>query len=132
MPRRAASPAPSETEIDIFGSLYPGEEDGDSYPQGELDVDGILNAPDGDNGDDEAFIALQQAASYRKASNLKGRTVKKGGGFQAMGATAPHYCCVTVTNDNSRPQCQLTQGNHAQGILGTDADSEEDHPVSAR
>ncbi|KFA71521.1 hypothetical protein S40288_08632 [Stachybotrys chartarum IBT 40288] len=95
MPRRAASPAPSETEIDIFGSLYPGEEDGDSYPQGELDVDGILNAPDGDNGDDEAFIALQQAASYRKASNLKGRTVKKGGGFQAMGLNANLLKAIT-------------------------------------
>ena len=28
-------------------------------------------------------IAAQQAASNRKGSNLKGRTVRKGGGFQA-------------------------------------------------
>lgn len=40
------------------------------------------------DGDDESFIAAQQAASNRKASNLKGRTVKKGGGFQAMGTLA--------------------------------------------
>lgn len=37
------------------------------------------------DGDDESFIAAQQAASNRKSSNLKGRTVRKGGGFQAMG-----------------------------------------------
>jgi ATP-dependent RNA helicase DDX54/DBP10 len=92
MHRRAASPAPSEPEVDILGSLYPG--DGDVSGQGmdvdgDLDFDGILNARDaGDDEDDEAFIALQQAASYRKASNLKGRTVKKGGGFQAMGMFA--------------------------------------------
>jgi len=48
-----------------------------------------LNGPEPGNDDtDEAFIALQQAASFRKTSNLKGRTVKKGGGFQAMGKEA--------------------------------------------
>ncbi|KAI9889136.1 MAG: ATP-dependent RNA helicase dbp10 [Vezdaea aestivalis] len=34
---------------------------------------------------DEEYIAAQQAASNRKASNVKGKSVKKGGGFQAMG-----------------------------------------------
>jgi ATP-dependent RNA helicase DDX54/DBP10 len=48
-----------------------------------LDAGGILDL-DSDDGD-EAFIAAQQAASNRKASNLKGKSVKKGGGFQAMG-----------------------------------------------
>lgn len=89
MPRRAASPAASEPELDILGSLYPGDDAGHGAPVdgGDLDLDGILNAPDpADDGGDEAFIALQQAASYRKSSNLKGRSVKKGGGFQAMGA----------------------------------------------
>ncbi|KAI9171054.1 ATP-dependent RNA helicase DBP10 [Paramyrothecium foliicola] len=92
MHRRAASPALSEQEVDIFGSLYPGDGDGANYAADvdqDLDFDGILNAPDpADDGGDEAFIALQQAASYRKAGNLKGRTVKKGGGFQAMGLNA--------------------------------------------
>ncbi|KAH6607595.1 atp-dependent rna helicase dbp10 [Trichoderma cornu-damae] len=89
--RRAASPAPSEAELDILDSLYPGEGEveGDQGGQGEdgLDFDGFFAAPSAGDGeeDDEAFIALRQAASYRKASNLKGRTVKKGGGFQAMG-----------------------------------------------
>lgn len=87
--RRAASPAASEPELDILDSLYPGEdEEGPQHIANgdDLDFDGIFNAPTGDDDEgDEAFIALQQAASFRKASNLKGRTVKKGGGFQAMG-----------------------------------------------
>ncbi|RDA86091.1 hypothetical protein CP532_1135 [Ophiocordyceps camponoti-leonardi (nom. inval.)] len=93
MPRRtAASPSPSDAELDIFDSLYPGEEEGApaAVPGQELDLDDILNVGAADNDDDgedddETFIGLRQAASYRKASNLKGRTVKKGGGFQAMG-----------------------------------------------
>ncbi|RCI14020.1 hypothetical protein L249_8051 [Ophiocordyceps polyrhachis-furcata BCC 54312] len=90
MPRRtAASPAPSDAELDILDSLYPLEEGAGpaAVPGQELDLDDILNvgAADDDDDDDETFIGLRQAASYRKASNLKGRTVKKGGGFQAMG-----------------------------------------------
>ena len=91
MPRRAVSPARSEPELDILDSLYPGDDQdaaGGAAAGNELDIDGILDGPlAADDGDDEAFIALQQAASYRKASNLKGKTVKKGGGFQAMGET---------------------------------------------
>lgn len=45
-----------------------------------------LNDPEG-SGDDAAFISKRQAAYNRKSSTLKGRTVKKGGGFQAMGIT---------------------------------------------
>ncbi len=90
MPRRAASPAASEPELDILSSLYPGDDASDKQNgQGDadFDFDGLMNGTaevDDDDGD-EAFIALKQAASFRKASNLKGRTVKKGGGFQAMG-----------------------------------------------
>lgn len=60
-------------------------EQGDAFGHtiGDLDA-GTFNFIDED-GDDDSFIAARQAASNRKASNLKGRTVKKGGGFQAMG-----------------------------------------------
>ncbi|KAH7160877.1 P-loop containing nucleoside triphosphate hydrolase protein [Dactylonectria macrodidyma] len=89
MRQRGGSPTPSEGEVDIIGSLYPGDDDngGKNGPSGaDLDFDGFLHGPEPGNDDgDEAFIALQQAASFRKATNLKGRTVKKGGGFQAMG-----------------------------------------------
>ncbi|KAH7328328.1 DEAD/DEAH box helicase [Stachybotrys elegans] len=99
MPRRP-SPTPSDPEIDILGSLYPGDDDvEDRYNGGaggnEFGVDDILDAPNGDGEEDEAFIALQQAAFNRKASNLKGRTVKKGGGFQAMGLNANLLKAIT-------------------------------------
>lgn len=87
-PRRAASPATSEQELDILDSLYPGDDgNGDqTHSAGhQVDFDDILDDAQGGDDGDEAFIALQQAASYRKNTNLKGRTVKKGGGFQAMG-----------------------------------------------
>lgn len=93
---RAVSPAVSENEVDILGSLFAddsgfangkietgGPQDGFGFDAGEL-----LEAQDGEGDDgDEAFIALKQAASFRKSSNLKGKTVKKGGGFQAMGSS---------------------------------------------
>ncbi|KAJ8116674.1 hypothetical protein ONZ43_g4389 [Nemania bipapillata] len=91
---RAASPALSENEVDILGSLLT---DGDERPhaktkQAELkdgfgfDVGDLLDGDEGDEDDgDEAFIALKQAAAFRKNTNLKGTTLKKGGGFQSMG-----------------------------------------------
>ncbi|KAI5463741.1 P-loop containing nucleoside triphosphate hydrolase protein [Mariannaea sp. PMI_226] len=86
MPKRAASPAASEAEADIFDSIYNVDGENDGASGIDLDFDSLLNGPEPGNEDgDEAFIALQQAASFRKASNLKGRSVKKGGGFQAMG-----------------------------------------------
>lgn len=92
MGQRGGSPTPSEGEVDIIGSLYPGDGDnaGNDGPSGlDLDFDGFLHGQEPGNDDgDEAFIALQQAASFRKATNLKGRTVKKGGGFQAMGLSS--------------------------------------------
>ena len=92
MTHRAASPAVSENEFDITKSLF---RDGPSADDeltaalangGALDAGSILDLGLESNGDDDdAFIAAQQAASNRKASNLKGKNVKKGGGFQAMG-----------------------------------------------
>jgi ATP-dependent RNA helicase DDX54/DBP10 len=107
MPRRAVSPAHSEAEVDILGSLFTdATDDGKTDFQAShakdgfgFDAGGILD-DDGDNDDadgDEAFIALKQAASFRKNSNVKGKSVKKGGGFQAMGMCnmiwkAFHWC----------------------------------------
>ena len=92
MAPRAVSPAVSENEVDIGASLFAddveqakptktADQDGFGF-----DAEGLFNEEEGGADDDEAFIALQQAASFRKSSNLKGKTVKKGGGFQAMGA----------------------------------------------
>lgn len=97
--QRAPSPARSEAEVDIAGALFEGSDaSGDEQQNGppesgDFDFDGFLNAGGDDaedDGGDEAFIALQQAASFRKSSNLKGKTVKKGGGFQAMGMLISH------------------------------------------
>lgn len=91
---RAASPALSENEIDILGSLLT---DGDEISHAKtkqagvrdgfgFDVGDLLDGNDGEDADgDEAFIALKQAAAFRKNTNLKGTTLKKGGGFQSMG-----------------------------------------------
>ncbi|KAJ3554366.1 hypothetical protein NPX13_g10632 [Xylaria arbuscula] len=92
---RAVSPALSENEVDILGSLL--TDGGDETKQTKtkhaelqdgfsFDVGDLLDGDDGGNGDDdEAFIALKQAAAFRKNTNLKGTTLKKGGGFQSMG-----------------------------------------------
>jgi len=90
MPHRAVSPTASENDFDITKSLFHddtnAEDDDFKFPitkdVGTLNAGGIL---DGDSDGDDAFIAAEQAASNRKGSNLKGKTVKKGGGFQAMG-----------------------------------------------
>ena len=95
MPHRAVSPTASENDFDITKSLFQddanAEDDDFTFPTakdiGTLDAGGIL---DGDSDGDDAFIAAEQAASNRKGSNLKGKTVKKGGGFQAMGMKASH------------------------------------------
>lgn len=103
MPHRAASPAMSENEFDIAQSLFQNDGDSDletdpckrnAPEQLSLDVMGDDNDhEDGDN--DAAFIAAHQASANRKASNLKGRTVKKGGGFQAMGLSANLLKAIT-------------------------------------
>ncbi|KAI0165478.1 ATP-dependent RNA helicase DBP10 [Xylariaceae sp. FL1272] len=91
MPRRAVSPAQSEHEADILGSLLTGHDETSHTETKSLagfafDAAELFDADDGEEDDgDEAFIALKQAAAFRKSANLKGTTVKKGGGFQAMG-----------------------------------------------
>ncbi|KAI9736411.1 MAG: ATP-dependent RNA helicase dbp10 [Claussenomyces sp. TS43310] len=90
MPHRAASPAVSENDFDITKSLFNGglDERADGN-NGLLDAGGILDLGLESDGDgDEEFIAAQQAASNRKATNIKGKALKKGGGFQAMGLNA--------------------------------------------
>ncbi|CRG86603.1 hypothetical protein PISL3812_03613 [Talaromyces islandicus] len=97
MPHRAASPAVSESEFDISKALFKDDANSDveddwglSKPKAKPVPAANLNLLDEDDEgeDDAAFIAATQAAANRKASNLKGRTVKKGGGFQAMGLNA--------------------------------------------
>lgn len=99
MARRAGSPARSENDFDIGSALvgddvdsdlphFDGQDEGLQY--GDLDV-----MAEGSGIDDEAIIAAQQAASNRKGANLKGRTVKKGGGFQAMGLNANLLKAIT-------------------------------------
>ena len=96
MPRREASPAASENEFDITKSLFNDEISGDeedfvtstTKKPNALDANGIFDlGVESDDGDEE-FIKAQLAASNRKASNVKGKSVKKGGGFQAMGKMA--------------------------------------------
>lgn len=89
--RRAASPAMSENDFDITKSLFNDDGDDDdnfgvSSGHADIPMGGVLDmALESDGEGDEAFIAAQQAASNRKGSNVKGKSVKKGGGFQAMG-----------------------------------------------
>jgi ATP-dependent RNA helicase DDX54/DBP10 len=90
MPHRSASPAASDNGLDITKSLSKGDEDNDfglrsTNDVGSLDAGGILDLGI-ESDDDGDFIAAHQAASNRKSSNVKGKSVKKGGGFQAMGA----------------------------------------------
>jgi ATP-dependent RNA helicase DDX54/DBP10 len=98
MKRRAPSPTLSENEVDIAGDLFGDESDRDeppttqpvkgakTAPADDLDFGDLLGAG-GDSSDDgdAEFIASRQRSSNRKASNLPGKSLKKGGGFQAMG-----------------------------------------------
>ncbi|KAF2131412.1 ATP-dependent RNA helicase-like protein dbp10 [Dothidotthia symphoricarpi CBS 119687] len=94
MAPRASSPALSENEFDIFDALAGGNDV--EQPQKGLSTDlGIdLDIGSDDGSDDEAFIAAKQAASNRKASNV-GKSVKKGGGFQAMGLNGALLKAIT-------------------------------------
>ncbi|KAL9945819.1 ATP-dependent RNA helicase dbp10 [Verticillium nonalfalfae] len=103
MPRREASPTPSDGGYDIGDSLF-AVDDGasDDGKKGkrqnaelDFDVDDILHGDgDGDDGD-EAFIALKQAAANRKTTNLTGKVNKKGGGFQVMGLNSNLLRAIT-------------------------------------
>lgn len=79
---RAVSPARSDAGVDIFDSIYTD----DAYKGNRATAnEGFDFLNDVDEDGDEAFIALKQAASYRKTTNLKGKTGQKSGGFQSMG-----------------------------------------------
>ncbi len=85
---RALSPARSENDFDISTALFANGlgHEGET-PSGETNL--TLDATDimanMSENDDTAIIAEHQAASNRKAKNMIGRTVKKGGGFQSLG-----------------------------------------------
>ena len=84
MAPRASSPALSENEFDISNALFGGDETAqEKGGAGKLGVDLDIGGDDG--SDDETFIAARQAASNKKAANVKGRGGKKAGAFQAMG-----------------------------------------------
>ena len=88
---RALSPAQSENEFDISTALFAKSVDSDAEEPsktGDVVPEATEITVDWSDDDDEAIIAEHQAASNRKATNLKGRTVKKGGGFQALGLNA--------------------------------------------
>ncbi|KAK3990042.1 putative ATP-dependent RNA helicase DBP10 [Cladorrhinum sp. PSN332] len=97
----------AEDEVDIAGDLF-GNDDGsdgdfevvpnEKRGDGGLDLDfgDILQTGNESDGEgDEDFIAAMQRKSNRKASNLQGKTVKKGGGFQAMGLNANLLRAIT-------------------------------------
>lgn len=105
MPDRALSPAVSENEVDISAALFHdgssagSDDDGQTqHPDRKARMLGAGDMPDleGDfSSDDAGFIAEAQAASNRKTSNIKGRSMKKGGGFQAMGLNANLLKAIT-------------------------------------
>ena len=95
----------SENEIDISKALF---DNGDSASSGDepsavhpdrrakiVNTTTALDVELDDESDDADFIAATQAASNRKASNIKGRSVKKGGGFQAMGLNSNLLKAIT-------------------------------------
>lgn len=95
MPHRDVSPAASENEFDITKSLFQDSDDDFATTKktkdaGDLNAGGILDLELESDGD-EAFITTQQAAANRKGANAKGKSAKKGGGFQAMGKRSPHF-----------------------------------------
>lgn len=104
MPHRAPSPAGSVTEIDISKVLFDDSDSSGSenvadtqHPDRKVRMQAVGSMPDFEDSssDDEGFIAETQAASNRKAANLKGKSVKKGGAFQAMGLNANLLKAIT-------------------------------------
>ena len=105
MPHRALSPALSENELDIFQALVDNASHSESEDGGDTQhpdrkacmqmVEGIPDLGLESGSDDADFIAATQAASNRKSSNVKGRSVKKGGGFQALGLNANLLKAIT-------------------------------------
>ena len=101
MPLRAISPSASENGIDIADSLLQDKKtrlDVEQEPQ-NFDLEALagdgIHDPEDSGSDDASYIADSLAAANRKASNLKGKSVKKGGGFQAMGLNANLLKAIT-------------------------------------
>lgn len=97
MSHRAESPAGSATEVDISKALFDDSDTSGSenatqaqHPDRKACVHAVGSMPgfEDSSSDDEGFIAETQAAANRKPANLKGKSVKKGGAFQAMGLNA--------------------------------------------
>lgn len=97
MSHRAPSPEESVTEVDISKALFDDSDTSGSenaahaqHPDRKARMHAVGSMPDFEDStsDDEGFIAETQAAANRKAANLKGKSVKKGGAFQAMGLNA--------------------------------------------
>ena len=105
MPHRISSPVASEVEYDISHALADNASNSESedgadvlHPDRKAQISKGGAMPDlgVESGSDDAdFIAATQAASNRKSSNIKGRSVKKGGGFQAMGLNANLLKAIT-------------------------------------
>lgn len=103
MPHRAPSPAKSVVEFDISKALLndgdcsgPETAAGAQHPDRKARLQALGSMPDfEESSDDEGFIAETQAASNRKAANLKGKSLKKGGAFQAMGLNANLLKAIT-------------------------------------
>ncbi|KAF2667610.1 DEAD-domain-containing protein [Microthyrium microscopicum] len=103
MKRKRPSPPVSEADFDISGAITGLQVDQEDNSDFDFEQPIVSSTQNGaglqgeDSGDDSdaAFIAAQQAASNRKATNLKGRTVKKGGAFQAMGLNAGLLKAIT-------------------------------------
>lgn len=93
MPHHSTSPLDSEKDYDITNSISQIEPTGSDNTasfqrqnQLKFDAGQILDLfPEVEEDDDEAFIEFQKAALNKRSSNIKGKSVKKGGGFQAMG-----------------------------------------------
>ena len=94
---RAPSPVASENELDISRMLFANDHGSSSDSDADREsihpdrkahlqaAETMLDLGAGSSSDDDVFIADAQAALNRKSSKLKGRSVKKGGGFQALG-----------------------------------------------
>ena len=81
-------------ETDLKGVKTSGKPDPDL-----LDFNSLLVNDNGSDDDgDEAFIASRLRGANRKSSNLHGKTVKKGGGFQAMGRSRSRVGCKAPSN----------------------------------
>lgn len=134
MPHRASSPAVSENEFDITNALFQDVASDEeekvvlgSKSLGSFDAAGILDL-DSDDGD-EAFIAAQQAASNRKTTNAKGKTGKKGGGFQTMGEF--QFISTSYNTNLARSERLSAQRNYSKRFHGSYTHPTEDDTARA-